>query len=76
MGKIAGQLQGKKRWKADIVYRTESGPLDITHYVNEIAEVHDLIECGPHWDCLVSCTITRFQHITSETLTVEEAEQL
>lgn len=66
----------KHRWKAVIVYRTENGPVDVDHLFNEISELDEIIERGPHWDCLISCTITLNMFVTSEDLTVEAAELL
>jgi hypothetical protein len=42
----------------------------------EIADLHGLIEAGPHWDTVERIVINRINHNTSETLTVEEAEKL
>ena len=64
------------RWHVTLIYRTENGPLDIEHHIDEVADVDDLIESGPHWDTLIECKIVRINHVHSETLTVEGAEQL
>jgi hypothetical protein len=64
------------RWKAVCVYRTGNGPVDIDHLFEEIADLHDLIERGPHWDTLISCTITLNRPAEDDALTVEKAERL
>lgn len=63
------------RWRAVALYRTANGSIDVEHFFDEIADLHDLIERGPHWDTLISCTITR-NHLVRESLTLEEAETL
>lgn len=64
----------KPRWTATIHYRTESGLVDITHYLDEIGDLHDLVERGPHWDTIEKIEIIRQGLV--QNLTVEEAERL
>ena len=40
------------RWIVTIVYRGDLGLIDVEHHVEEIADVHDMIERGPDWNCL------------------------
>lgn len=47
-----------ERWKAVAVYRTESGDVDVEHFIEELDDLDQLIESGPHWDTLVKITIT------------------
>ena len=51
-------LHGTKRWRAVIVYDHVNGPTNVEHFLEEISELHDIIEHGPAWHSLVSCTIT------------------
>ncbi len=64
------------RWLAKITYRTDGGPVEVEHAMEEIAELHDLVEHGPHWDAIVRIEIERVGHSTSPTLTIEEAQKL
>lgn len=59
-----------KRWKATVLYRTESGICDVHHDIEELEELQDLIERGPNWDTIESITIVKSQKTI---LTVEEA---
>lgn len=61
------------RWQTKTIYRTENGPLDIVHDLEEISDLHDLVESGPHWDTIVRIEIVRVNHITDAALTVEAA---
>jgi hypothetical protein len=63
------------RWRATVTYRTDSGPLDVVHDLAEIAELHDLVEHGPHWDTIIEIRIVRVVGGDGP-LTIEEAEQL
>ena len=64
------------RWKASIHYRT-AGTADVVRaIVSEIADLHEIIELGPHWDTIEKIEIVRINHSTSATLTVEQAEAL
>jgi hypothetical protein len=60
------------RWKATIYYRTATGTVDITHDFDEIADLHDLVERGPHWDTIERIVILRADP-AQPYLTVEEA---
>lgn len=40
-------LHGDKRWKAVLEYQHENGPISIEHFLEEIAELHLIIEHGP-----------------------------
>lgn len=63
------------RWKCVIMYRADSGPIDVTHDVDELYEIHDLVERGPHWDAIEKIEITLAAR-NYENLTIEQAEEL
>lgn len=63
------------RWRAVATYRTVTGPVDVPHDVEEIEDLHDLIERGPHWDTIEQIVITR-ANICEPGLTVEAAAEL
>lgn len=65
-----------KRWKAIVWYRTENGPLAVTHDIEEIEELHDLVERGPHWDTIIDITINLSEPSEYGLLTVERAQEL
>ena len=64
------------RWHVIILYRTDAGLNPVEHDLEELSELHDLVERGPHWDTIHEIVIHRVRHNTSATLTVEEAERL
>lgn len=64
------------RWRATVYYRTASGTLDVTHDLVEIADIHDCIEAGPHWDTVERVEIVRVNHCSGDDLTIEAAEKL
>ncbi|RWP35038.1 hypothetical protein [Mesorhizobium sp.] len=49
-------LHGDKRWKAVLVYDHQNGPITIEHFLEEISELHNVIEHGPDWNTLITCT--------------------
>lgn len=63
------------RWSAVIYYRTEQGVIDVQHDMEEIHELQDIVENGPHWDTIHLITIVRTDGADRK-LTVEEAERL
>lgn len=64
------------RWKAVCVYRTDKGTAEIVHQFEEISDLHDLVEAAPHWDTLISCTVTLARPAQDPTLTIERAAHL
>lgn len=65
----------KPRWIATVTYRTNDGPLDVAHDIEEIADLHELIEAGPSWDTIIKIDIRRVNPIFPD-LTVEVAAKL
>ena len=67
----------RQRWRAKITYRSERGPIDVHHTFEEIEDLHDIIERGPHWDAIISCKITlNVSDEDARSLTIEEAARL
>ncbi len=64
------------RWAATAHYRADSGLIDVTHDLDEIADLHDLVERGPHWDTIDQIVIVRAAAGEPLTLTLEQAERL
>lgn len=65
-----------KRWRATVFYRSDNGAVDVQHDLEELSEIDEIVERGPHWDTIERVVIERVNHIESEALTVEQAEQL
>jgi hypothetical protein len=61
-------------WHAITYYRTENGTVEIEHDLEELWELHNLIELGPHWDTIEKIEVFRVNHITDEKLTVERSQ--
>lgn len=64
------------RWAATVHYRADAGLIDVTHDLDEIEDLHDLVERGPHWDTIEQIVIVRAVAGEPLTLTIEEAEKL
>lgn len=64
------------RWRAVIHYRSQHGTCDVEHQFEELCELHDLVERGPHWDCIERIEVFRINHTDSRLLTVEQARDL
>jgi hypothetical protein len=64
------------RWKATAVYRHDSGVVDVTHDLEELADLHDRIDKGPHWDTVERIVIERVNHVEDAGLTVEQSRRL
>ncbi len=61
-----------KRWIAKVVYRTNAGPLDVIHDLEELGEIEGLVEAGPDWDTIEVIEIRR-SAAASPGYTVERA---
>lgn len=62
------------RWTATIWYRTERGPNGVEHDIEELHELHDLVERGPDWRAIERIEIKLERY--DRALTVEEAAKL
>jgi hypothetical protein len=40
------------RWLIEIDYRTENGSVTVDHHVEELEELHDVVEHGPDWNTI------------------------
>jgi hypothetical protein len=73
---IEDALSTHARWKATVLYRTDAGPLDVEMLLDELCDLHDRIEQGPHWDTIASIVIERMNRHEKSDLTIEQAEKL
>jgi hypothetical protein len=62
-----------KRWDATITYQTENGPLLVEHSMQELEELHWLVEHGPDWTTIQSIAI-RPVRPTAPNMMLEQAE--
>ncbi len=58
-----------------ITYRSENGPIDVDHYIEELDEIHDLVERGPNWDTISEIRIVKAEHAYNP-ITLEQARDL
>jgi hypothetical protein len=63
-------------WQATVLYQTDTGLVDVTHDLDEIYDLGDLIEQGPHFDTVSQIVITRIGHVEDPAMTVEQAARL
>ena len=64
------------RWNAEIEYRTDAGGELRTVQFEELSELDQVIESGPHWDCIVRCVVTLNRPAECKDLTLEAALRL
>lgn len=64
-----------ERWRATIVYRSEHGPVDVEHEIEELDEIAELVEAGPDWNTIVNINIVLERQMIPG-LTVEEADKI
>lgn len=63
------------RWIAIINYRTNGGTVYVQHELEELADLQDIVERGPHWDA-IECIVIARRERADVSLTVEKAEAL
>lgn len=61
------------RWTAKVIYRSDSGIVDVIHDIDEISELDALVEHGPHFDAIEEISIRRGD---GDKLTIEQAEKM
>ena len=65
------------RWHAEVFYRTEKhGLCNVEWDLEELSDIEQLVESGPHWDTIDQIVIKRVNHCDSPSLTVEQADKL
>jgi hypothetical protein len=65
------------RWIAAATYRSDRGLVVVDYYVEEIEELHDLIEYGPNWLSLVELKVVlNPDRTTRPDITMEAAERM
>lgn len=62
------------RWRATIQYRADDATVDVTSELEELRDLHQFVERGPHWDTIIKIEIVRINHVAG--LTLEQAEKL
>lgn len=64
------------RWWAMVTYVSETGPVPIVHRFEELHELHDLIEQGPDWNCIIDFQIGLAPARRGHSLTIEGSQKL
>lgn len=70
------------RWEYEITYRcaktkgNPKGERKATGILEEIEDLQDIVERGPHFDTVKGIKIKRVGHITSRSLTVQQAARM
>ena len=67
-------MSNKARWEVTAHYRTDGNLVGLRFSVEELGEVHDIIEQGPDWQALDSIVI-RYVGLPNK-LTIEETRGL
>jgi hypothetical protein len=63
------------RWNATVYYRSDMGLVDVIHDIEELEDLHQLVESGPDWNTIDKIEIVRIGNQTPN-LTIEEAMKL
>jgi hypothetical protein len=63
-------------WKAFVHYRTDSGVTVLEEHMEQILDLHDIIEEGAHFDTISQIVIKMVPIRGLEKLTIEEALKL
>ena len=46
-----------KRWLLTIIYRCKTGPCVVDYDIEELEEIHDIVERGPDWNAIMSIDV-------------------
>lgn len=63
------------RWHIVRTYRSATGPVELEDDIEELRELHHVVEHGPDWDTLVDIRVM-LNRPTHPGLTLEQAEKL
>lgn len=60
----------QKRWRVIVAYFSATGDVDVEHFIEELEDLHDLVERGPNWYAIkhiaVFLNVDESQRITLE----------
>ncbi|PND26787.1 hypothetical protein [Sinorhizobium sp. M4_45] len=62
----------EKRWKVSITHLYDMGPRETVFFIDEIAELDEIIEHGPDWNAMLDCRVTYNGRNYPENSTVEQ----
>lgn len=65
--------KNKGRWLVTINYKTESGTCDVSHTIEELDEIADLVERGPDWNAIENIVIELAIKHHGEIITIEKS---
>lgn len=65
-------MNNKPRWRVIITYRHVLGPVSVTYDVEELSELHDIVERGPDWNSIEKIEVT-LRRVTIPGLTIANA---
>lgn len=61
------------RWIVTITYRTDAGPADVEHHIEELHDVDAIVERGPDWNTIENIVIVLNPRRRAYMDTVEQA---
>jgi hypothetical protein len=66
--------KGSRRWMVQITYRSDNGVVIEEYDIEELDELEEIVESGPHWDAISDIVIIRGRD-RRPTFTIEDAER-
>lgn len=69
-------MMAQYRWLATVTYKSECGLVPVEHDIEELDELHNLVERGPDWNAIEKIEIVLARKSHGETITIEAAEKL
>lgn len=63
------------RWNAEITYRTDEGENVVEYFIEEIEDLHDIVEAGPDWNTIQGINLQLIR-VHSPDLTVEKSKNI
>jgi hypothetical protein len=61
------------RWRAEVFYKTHKGPMRISILLIDIEKLKQVLDAGPHWNCISEIKIVRENLRGNKHVTIEEA---
>jgi len=64
------------RWWVEITYRTDKGPCIVEYDMEELEELHNIVERGPNWNSILDIRVKYNRTTGPVTLTAEQGRML
>lgn len=65
-------MMSNSRWIVEIDYASSNGTVTVDHHIEELEEIHNLVERGPDWNSIEQVRIVLNSHRRTSMAMIDE----